>query len=781
MTSKGEFSMPEYLGPLLKEKDEIELELRTRIKQFVEKSITAGSLELLEEKLKLEQKDGWELIRKNQNSFRLKIDKPIEEQLEDEVWSILAQVQFQEMSKGRLFKIQTDKDVEPRQIDVFAKDNEVAIFVECTCCENPKPKSMAHLIEKIESFRSKITKSLFSHYGRENKLKQGWVIATRNIEWSTADLEKARVCKITVLKDSELNYYKKFTRLYKLAAKYQLLSHIFANEVIHGLDLVVPATKGSMGGVDFYNFLIKPAELLKISHVSHKASRDVQDIETYQRMLQPKRLKELATYIDNGGQFPTNIVVNIRSKSKLRFEQIGSKGDSGFGNLTLPNKFASAMIIDGQHRLYGFAHSQRLLGGKETKSTVPVLAYENLPATKEAKLFVDINCEQVRVNKNLLKEIHATLYWDSDNFDLRIDALCSRLVMRLSSKGTSPFFDRIKMTNKDQTDTRCLTLTNFTDSLKENKFFGEDKKSGVVPGPLSDSSSADIEKTLIKSVEIIDGYFDVIKQYAPSNWALGNKKKEKENIIGYLATNEGVRALLRVLKEILTFIENQTGIDNDNLSGSELLAKIVDFAKPIAEVFESASFDTIQQFRARTGQVNIKRNSTIMQSFIHRKFPDFSTGALSEYLENIDEEGTKEAKELVGQVVRHLHKFVIYKLKEKYTKEKEWWWEGVPATVRKQCTERHDAEKGIKEPEQYFTTVDYLNIAAANWQGCFEPHFSFTKEGGKENKLKWIKELSAIRNITHHEEKWPATKDQVAFVRDIHKKVFSQIHLPGDV
>ncbi|WP_457554038.1 hypothetical protein, partial [Desulfobacula sp.] len=42
----------------------------------------------------------------------------------------------------------------------------------------------------------------------------------------------------------------------------------------------------------------------------------------YQRMLQPARLKKIASYIDNGGQFPTNIVINIKNKNKLRFDKI---------------------------------------------------------------------------------------------------------------------------------------------------------------------------------------------------------------------------------------------------------------------------------------------------------------------------------------------------------------------------------------------------------------------------------------------------------------------------
>jgi DNA sulfur modification protein DndB len=777
--------MSEFLGPLITEQDEITATLRKRKKKVIEDTIKAKNLDLLDEKLAVEEKDGWRLLRKNKASYRIARDKPHNEQLEDEVWCILAQMQFKEMSDGRHFKIQTNKETEPRQIDVFAKDDETAIYVECTQKDEPGGKRMAPLIEKIISIQDKVTKSLHAHYGKTPKLKQGWVIATRNIGWSDADLEKAKAAKITVLRDTELDYYVKFMRLYKLAAKYQLLAHLFANEKILGLELVVPATKGNMGGVDFYNFLIKPVDLLKISHVSHKASRDIQDINTYQRMLNPKRLVNIAQYIDNGGQFPTNIVVNVRTKKnkKLRFEKIDNIGDSAFGRLHLPNQYASVMVIDGQHRLYGYAHSERIINGKEGKATVPVLAYENLEPTKEARLFVDINCEQVKVPRNLLHEIYATLYWDSDDFELQLEALCSKILMVLNANPSSPIYDRVKMTSKDQTYLRCLTPANFVGALKENKFFGEEKKTGFVPGPLTDSSSDDLKKTMKKAVGVIDGYLGFFAKTIRYHWDLGNTKKEKEGLIGYLATNEGVRALFRVLKSLLVHIQQEDGVDIDRLDSEDLIPKLEKYCKPIADVFETPTYDTVAMFRSRSGQKGVRQNMMFMQNFINKQYPEFNPPGLAEYLDTIDVEGTKEAKELIGDLLIQMQKFVLHKLKERYPGKNpagkpNWWFDGVPLAVRKACMERYEAEKGVKEPEQYIDIIDFHTIATRHWKGFFDELFTFEKDGGKDKKLQWIQRLNAIRNITHHETKWPASKEEVAFIRDIYKKGMGRFVIP---
>jgi DNA sulfur modification protein DndB len=170
---------------------------------------------------------------------------------------------------------------------------------------------------------------------------------------------------------------------------------------------MVPATKGRMGKVTFYNFLISPHELLKISYISHRAGTSNDDIETYQRMVKSSRLKDIGAFIDGGGKFPTNIVINIKVNGHLRFDRKEDFGDTETGILHLTGQYGSAWVIDGQHRLYGYSHAERK--EESDHSVVPVLAYENLPVREEIALFVDINTKQVKVSRNLVHEIVSTL------------------------------------------------------------------------------------------------------------------------------------------------------------------------------------------------------------------------------------------------------------------------------------------------------------------------------------------------------------------------------------
>ena len=308
---------------------------------------------------------------------------------------------FKELNKGRKFVIDVGDNLEPRQIDAFAKDDETVIIIECTQKRRPGRKSLATLIEKIRAIREPIFKSIRKHYGHQTKLKLRHVIATRNIAWSDADLSKCKEAGITVLADGELDYYVSLVKQLKQAARYQFLGHLFHGQKIDGLARKVLATRGKMGGETFYTFLISPDELLKIAYVGHKASRDIENLQTYQRLLQPRRLKKIATYINNGGKFPTNIVVNLKTnrKSKLRFEKINIFDDHALGILHLPATYSSAWIIDGQHRLFGYAYARESNGFNEDKTTMSVLAYENLPAEREMNLFIDINSKQVKVSK----------------------------------------------------------------------------------------------------------------------------------------------------------------------------------------------------------------------------------------------------------------------------------------------------------------------------------------------------------------------------------------------
>ena len=758
----------QYLGPLVIG-DEITTELRRRKTKDVFKAVTGSSKKLIAEKTRMEEADGWRTVRKNAKSTRMAKAKPVDEQLEDEVWSILAQMGFKEMSKGRQFTIAVEDGLPPRQIDVLAKDDETVIIVECTRRKTPGKKSMDELIQKIRAIRENLLNSLRKAYDQQVKLKVKHVIATRNISWGATDLAKCEQAQIAVITDGELDYYAALAQHLKHAARYQFLAHMFAGQKIEGLSKKVVATRGKMGGETFYTFLIHPDDLLKIAYVGHKASRDIENLETYQRMLQPRRLKKIAEYINGGGKFPTNIVVNLKTsrRTRLRFDVKDTYGEEALGVLHLPPIYASAWIIDGQHRLYGYAYARQKESFNQDSTVLPVLAYENLPADKEMNLFIDINSKQVKVSTGLLVELYADLHWCSSDREEAFQALLSRIASRLNSERTSPLHARMVVTGKKKTQFRCLTQTSIRDGLDVAKLLGTFSRGQIVPGPLSTGRPDDYDANLRKGLSVISECLMMFSDELTNHWKLGDGPG------GYLCTNNGLRALFHVIRDIADHIRQEDGTDLYLFNADETLEEIKPYFQVLIDFFKGASPQEIQAFRRIGSSLTAVRQQAYgMGAHINKKIPSFKPAGLQEYLESRDEAGTEEAAAKVTKIHRRLFDYVIGALKQHYgTQSKAWWTMGIPLRIRQKCTAEWEAKNREGEEESQLLLISYIEICHNNWdlvKGVIS--MGARNKDNKRANTKWIKDLNEIRKITTHPERGVLTTDQVAFVNELFDK-----------
>lgn len=758
----------EYLGPLVSG-DEINSELRRRKSKDLFKKVSASNAKLIAKKVKLEEEDGWRTFKKNAKSTRMAKFKPADEQLEDEVWSILARMGFKEMSKGRQFMIAVEEGLPPRQIDVFAKDDESVVIVECMQRDTPGKKNMANLIEEIMAIRESLLKSIRKTYGQQTKLKVKFVIATRQISWSNVDINKCKEARVAVITDGELDYYAALVQHLRHASRYQLLGHMFGGQKVNGLVRKVVATRGKMGGETFYSFLISPDELLKIAYVGHKASRDTDNLETYQRMLQPRRLKKIAEYINGGGKFPTNIVVNLKTKSRaLKFDIEKNFGEKALGVLHLPPNYASAWIIDGQHRLYGYAHACGTESFNQDATVLPVLAYENLPAEKEMNLFIDINSKQVKVSTGLLVELYSDLHWKSANPEEAFQALLSRIASRLNSNPTSPLHNRMVVTGKKKTKYRCLTQTSIRDGLQVAKLLGTFHKGTIVPGPLATAGADAYDANLKKGLSVISDCLGMFSAKMPTHWEAGDGPN------GYLCTNNGIRALFHVIKDISDYIQKRDGVDLYLLDAVETFENIEPPLQALADFFKNTPDQEIQAFR-RVGSslTAVRQQAYGMEAHIQKKFGDFKPVGLQEYLESRDEEGTEEAREKVLRIQKKMFNYVIGILKKQYgTQDEAWWVKSVPLKIRTECSARWEEKNREGYVEEQLFLINYVDICIHNWDIVKDVISLDAKDKQAKNaNIKWIKELNKIRNKVSHPEQGVLNAEQVALVEDIYEKV----------
>lgn len=162
----------------------------------------------------------------------------------------------------------------------------------------------------------------------------------------------------------------------------------------------------SQGKVKFYS-LTMPSEVL--AETCFVSTRDDDPIDGFQRILDEKRAKEIAEYLDSGeGTIPTAIVLSAQPEANLKYS---SK------NKTIEfNKVRKAfLILDGQHRVYGFSMAK-------TSIRVPIIIYNGLSRKEETRLFIDINTKQRPVPTELLLDIKTLAEYDTD-----IEGFCRQI------------------------------------------------------------------------------------------------------------------------------------------------------------------------------------------------------------------------------------------------------------------------------------------------------------------------------------------------------------------
>ena len=152
-------------------------------------------------------------------------------------------------------------------------------------------------------------------------MKIKWIVATEDYEISDTDKTDALAKDIWLMNEADISYYEKMASDLAGAVKYQFYGEMFRSQSIRGLSGVsVAATKSMLPGKgEFYSFLAKPRELLKLARIDHR-SRFIdtpKDTAHYQRMANPSRLKAIGKWLDDGNVFPTNIVINVSAKKSL--------------------------------------------------------------------------------------------------------------------------------------------------------------------------------------------------------------------------------------------------------------------------------------------------------------------------------------------------------------------------------------------------------------------------------------------------------------------------------
>ncbi|MGE4489804.1 MAG: DGQHR domain-containing protein [Kiritimatiellales bacterium] len=693
--------------------------------------------------------DGWEIQKELKITTRVRKPFSHDEKLENRVWHLLFLLGYPEISTGRNFQVKIHRkgaDLYKKQVDVLAKDDETVIVTECKSSEKISRRSLQKDIEEFSSLKGPISNAIKKHYGRDFKPKIIWLFVTNNIVWSEPDKQRAAGANIHIVTEKELRYYLQIADHLRSAARFQFLAEFLKNQQIPEMTNVkVPAVRGKLGGKVFYSFVSTPKQMLKIAFVNHRSLNDPGGAPAYQRLVGRTRLRQISRFIHGGGFFPTNILVNFTSK--CRFEHVAKDEDTNvvFGNLYLPDRYRSAWIIDGQHRLYGYAP----LAEKYLTQNIMVVAFEGLKKEEEANLFVTINHEQKSVPKTLLDDLEGELKWGSDRPAERIGAISARLIGLLNNDIGEPLYGRVTQQGIPPTEKTCLTVPALKDGLRRSGLVGEAilKKKEYSPGPLCDTTDLG---TLQRARATLNGYFQNLATANPQQWEAGRE--------GFLCTNVALQAYLKLFNDMIGYMEANKGFSARDLEPNDLLSEIEEYMDPILSWLSQASAVQMEKrFKVQYGSGGPTEYFFRLCEMIQKKFSDFKPDGIEEWTAEQSEELVADADRKLKELNIQVQKTIFEIFRRRYGSEGDAYWNKgvVDKKIKMRAYEKSlDDDDDVRLPlENHLDFIEYKKIVEnkAHWP-IFKPVFDIPEPGekGYTKNVRWMERVNELRRIPSH-------------------------------
>lgn len=768
----------EMLSSLLTSKSDIASAYRVRNSTYEYISVAHSDVED-------KQQSGWAVKKVSKATTRLKRTKRFDVILENRVWCILHKMGYKHLN-GEKFKIRFTRDngtKGSKQIDAFACDEETAIVVECKARQERGKRSLQKDLLETKALQEYIRKSIFDLYGKKEKPKVIWIYATENIIWSSSDVDRANDSSIVILTENELQYFETFLEHVGPAGKYQIIGDFLNGQKIPGMaDVCVPAIKGKIGGEEFFSFVITPQSLLKISFINHQAFSKDDGRPAYQRMMTANRLKEVSEFIVDGGYFPTNVLINFTDK--LKFEPISNKENTDpnikFGWLTLPSKYRTAWIIDGQHRLYGYSR----LKGKYLEQSLVVLAFNNMEKRKEAELFININSKQKSVPKGLLVSLLPDIKMNSGKPKEALTAVASAIVRSLSLDKSSPFFRRFAMHGLPPDEGQNLTISEAVNGLVRSGLIGKVHNKIRLSGVLCSGTD---EKTITRAQAVLSRYFDALSVTSPDRWKAGRQ--------AYISVNPGVRAHIMLIAEIVKYVSAKKGVDFNTVNEETFMEHILTFAQPAFDYIKNASDEKIKDsFSRRFGDAGVTDYFYELCQAVHDMYPDFGSEDFIKRTKIRDDQRIASANllsiDINDEIMGTLHKVLvsIYGDTKYPSGEYHYWEKGVQSkAIRKSAYDKmQDAAPEDRLPVwAYLDIVDVKSVVeqSSTWP-YFEPFFNIPMPGepkGKKYYTSWLTRYNGVRRVPSHKSPVRSfTEDDLDFLDWVRAEFFSRTGRDAD-
>lgn len=270
-------------------------------------------------------------------------------------------------------------------------------------------------------------------------------------------------------------------------------------------------------------------------------------------------------------------------------------------------------IIDGQHRIYGYANSKF-----KASNTIPVVAFKNLDPGDQLELFMQINENQKAVSPTLRITLEEDLYWNANRLDSRLKALRSSVIRALGGDPSGPLYNKISLGE----DKAALQAKPFADALLKCKLLPEGRGNKFVDGTAAvsvyDAANVDhgdeMTKARDRAVSLINASYELAEE---------SFIKHQDALNAYILSNRGSFAFVSLIGDLHAF-ESAQGTISIKSSTDERIATLDKYLFVLFKALQSISPEDAE---ALTGKLGSGAETTwlrIFQSYVHAKFAGYA-------------------------------------------------------------------------------------------------------------------------------------------------------------
>lgn len=723
---------------------------------------------------------GWVELVLLKTRVKLQKKKDLGTAFEDKIWAMFYDLGFRCLNRDEHLVIKWGEgEGDHKQVDVLAVGNDAIFVVECKSAIKASTSiSFKSVIDGIELHKEGIIKSLRQVYG-DKKVK--FILATENYRVGVEDSKRMEEKKIFHLNENAYRYFQGLIKSYKSCVNYQFHGLMFKNELISSQRVRIPAIKGKMGGYDYYMLSIEPEKLLKMGFVLHRTKVNDSMAPTYQRLLSAKRLPKITEFIKNGGYFPNSLIVNFDttggSKMKIQFDPASNTSDdssSKIGMLSIPNAYGIAYIIDGQHRLYGYADADPY---KRT-NTIPVVAFVNMESREQLQIFMDINENQKAVSKNLRLDLEEDINWDSKQVNSRLKALRSSIIKALSADSASVLANKISV-GEDSAD---LVFTPFDNGLLQSSLLPRASKQTYTKDTdvcMYNTQNLNHDKEMTESKKRIAAFIRECYNYV-------HDELDEQLFKDFIMCNRGAYAFIALLGSI-----NKHLVRCGEIKQFAALDTRMEAMKPYLDIFVNYICNLPaadeNELRFIRGMQAERTWLCRFQNSIHKIRNEYNPDGLDSWLKTQDAGLQQKAKDYSEKIFTILKDKVISKLEYLYDDA----WEDNVNDIKKTCLtkliqlhgDEEDFDLQSLEWSEAIDLSDLKSIIEKNWSVpktedpnyiTFKKDFTIELNGHsntKADQLAWISDLVKFKKMIDDPKGKKLTPQQVAELEYIYNSL----------